>query len=116
MRQDSINEFTTKLEESGMREVLVEKYLQPGETAPATFLGGQWKIDGAWATEDLQILQGGHSDITDTAGGDHPWIWADITEESFTWWSNGSLHKTCIPKTVVQNNSSPRKNPIITRV
>ena len=33
--------------------------------------------------DDLQSLQGGHSDITDTTEGDHPWIWADITEESF---------------------------------
>ena len=81
VRQDSINKFTTKLEELWMREVLVEKYLQEGESAPGTFSGGQWKIDGAWATDDLHILQGGHSDMMDTAGGDHPWIWADIAEE-----------------------------------
>ena len=82
MRQDSMNEFTTKLEDLGIRKVLVEKYLQAGETAPATFSGGKWKIDGAWATDDLHILQGSHSNIIDTAGRDHPWIWADITEES----------------------------------
>ena len=81
IRQDSTNEFTTKLEELGMREVLLEKYLQEGEVAPATFSGGRWKIDGAWATEDIHILQGGHSDAMDTAGGDHPWIWVDIDEE-----------------------------------
>ena len=83
IRQDSVNEFTAQLEDLGLKEVLVEKYLQDKEIAPATFSGGRWKIDGVWATDDLHILQGGHSDITDTAGGDHPWIWADVTEESF---------------------------------
>ena len=84
VRQDSVKNFNTKLEELGTREVLVKKYLQDGEPSPATFSGGPWKINGAWAMDDLHILQGGHSDITDTTGGDHPWIWADIAEDSLS--------------------------------
>ena len=82
VRQDTINKFTSKLAALGMREVLLEKYLQDGEIASPTYSGGGWKIDGVWATDDLQILQGGHSNITYSAGGDHPWIWADTMVES----------------------------------
>ena len=65
----------------GFQEVIIEKYLQEGDTAPPTYKNHWYKIDGILATDDINILQGGHEDI-DSLGGDHCWNWADITTDS----------------------------------
>ena len=81
IRLDEDNNFTCRMTALGFREVLLDKYLNGGDTAPPTYKYGRHKIDRILATDNIEILQGGHGDI-DSPGGDHCWNWADMTTRS----------------------------------
>ena len=81
IRLDKENIFTTRLTALGFREVIIDKYMNEGDTAPPTYRYGRYKIDGIWATDEIDILQGGHGNM-DSQGGDHCWNWADVTTRS----------------------------------
>ena len=78
---DEENTFTNMLRDSGLREAIIEKYVEEGTTAPPTFKHGTKKIDGIWITEDIEVIKGGHEDLL-SPGGDHCWVWIDVLTDS----------------------------------
>ena len=66
------------LQDLGLQEAILEKYVPEGQRAPPTFKYGTKKIDGIWITDDIEVIKGGHEDLL-SPGGDNCWVWIDVT-------------------------------------
>ena len=73
------NKFTDMLKNLGLREILTDKY-KP-EHDRSTYKHGSTIIDGIWATDNIELVQGGYEDLL-SPSGDHCWIWADLSIDS----------------------------------
>ena len=61
--------------------MIIEKYLPEGQRAPPTFRYITKKIDGVWVTDNIDVFKGVHKDLL-SPGGNHCWVWIDVTCDS----------------------------------
>ena len=71
--ESKINKF---MDECGMREILITRY---GD-GPPTHQRGSTTIDGIYATEGIEAVQGGYFSELDSPG-DHRFLWVDISQQ-----------------------------------
>ena len=71
-KRSKINKYMNDL---GMQEILISRYGK----GPSTHQRGATTIDGIYATQGIEVVQGGYVEEIDSPG-DHRFLWVDISQ------------------------------------